>query len=330
MFFYTNMNVGKHSVEITMHISVMNTHSKTPVPVRKLHRRPRDLIPQIQVLLEEHLTALPKQSASAIIIPFRASGDNAVVRNEQLAEFLNEVPKKVSPSDIYIVEQLADGRRFNRGALLNCGFVLATLHEMKGDKSFLTMLDEYSGFIDASEVLSMNEVSTDEKSHSHYIFHDVDLIPSDSLAPYYRAVPPEPLHIGWCWDRYRRFKGYFGGVVSMTRDQIVSVNGYGNDSWGWGAEDDVLRTRIYLNQQGIARPAVNSGTFRDLECMTYEEKKKSIARAREENPIQWEQIASVRETWKSNGLCSLCFKVLSLRLLCSKRQGNVYRIIVQL
>ena len=51
---------------------------------------------------------------------------------------------------VFIIEQSDDNRKFNRGQLLNLGFLLA-----------------------------------EKENFDNYIFHDVDLIPSEELLPYY-------------------------------------------------------------------------------------------------------------------------------------------------
>jgi hypothetical protein len=68
---------------------------------------------------------------------------------------------------IFIVEQSADDRKFNRGKLLNIGFDLAC--KAGGYETF--------------------------------VFHDVDLIPSPELVPSYTQKPDNPVHIARVWDR---------------------------------------------------------------------------------------------------------------------------------
>lgn len=36
---------------------------------------------------------------------------------------------------------------------------------------------------------------------------------------------------------------YFGGVSALTPDQYLKINGFPNEYWGWGGEDDDIATR---------------------------------------------------------------------------------------
>jgi predicted glycosyltransferase involved in capsule biosynthesis len=108
-------------------------------------------------------------------------------------------------NDILIVEQ-EDGKPFNRAKLLNVGFAYT------------------------------------EASYDYYCFHDVDMIPVESDYSYCN----EPTHLA---SRAQQFgyrlpyQGYFGGVTIFDRENFARVNGYSNEYWGWGAEDDDMFNR---------------------------------------------------------------------------------------
>lgn len=67
---------------------------------------------------------------------------------------------------LFIIEQSDDGRKFNRGKLLNIGFDLAA-----------------------------------KEGFETFVFHDVDLIPSPDLVPHYTQRPEKPVHIARVWAR---------------------------------------------------------------------------------------------------------------------------------
>ncbi len=137
----------------------------------------------------------------AIIVPFR---DVAIQkRKEQLDQFIpkiNDFLSKARNSQfrIYIVEQSNDNRKFNRGKLLNIGFDLARRDQCK-----------------------------------IFIFHDVDLLPSEELLNCYTSIPSSnPLHIAHVWDRYNKNNKYFGGIVSFSQEMFEKINGFPNNFWG--------------------------------------------------------------------------------------------------
>ncbi len=136
----------------------------------------------------------------AIIVPFRDVSNQQ--RRKQLDEFLPKMNQFLSQSDksfrIYIIEQSDDDRKFNRGKLLNIGFDLAC-----------------------------------KDGCSIFIFHDVDLLPSDDLLDSYTTLPVNnPIHIARMWDRYNKNPKYFGGVVSFSREMFERINGFPNNFWG--------------------------------------------------------------------------------------------------
>lgn len=78
-----------------------------------------------------------------------------------------------------------------------------------------------------------------------FIFHDVDLLPSDELLNDYFTIPSNnnPIHIAKIWNRYNKNPKYFGGIVSFSKDMFEQINGFPNNFWGWGGEDDELYQR---------------------------------------------------------------------------------------
>lgn len=110
------------------------------------------------------------------------------------------------PFEILIIEQSED-KQFNRAKLLNVGFA-----ESKSD---------------------------------YFAFHDVDMLPLDSDYSY----PDGPTHLasqveqfGWSLP----YDGYFGGVTLFDRNNFLKINGFANEYWGWGAEDDDLIHRCLV------------------------------------------------------------------------------------
>ena len=143
---------------------------------------------------------------------------------------------------IIVAEQTDDGRAFNRGALLNAGFQ------------------------EAQRLAPLASI----------ILHDVDLLPSDGLLRWYTEAPAQgrPTHIAGptTWAKYASMQGYeeifFGGVTALHPPDFESANGYPNDYWGWGMEDDQLRMRVHAVgglAGGVARPPAGAGRYRDLD-----------------------------------------------------------------
>ena len=138
----------------------------------------------------------------ALIVPYRNRGYNLVHLVLNLQWFLDP-----GSFDILVVEQ-ADSLPFNRGYTLNIGFHIA------------------------------------RRSHaySHYVFHDVDLIPQQ--ADY--SFPHCPTHLSAATGQFLYdvpYENAFGGVVLFNQDDFEAVNGFSNNYWGWGREDYDLRCR---------------------------------------------------------------------------------------
>ena len=138
----------------------------------------------------------------ALLVPYRN-------REYNLVHFLLNLQWYLDPGsfDIIVVEQ-ADSLPFNRGYTLNIGFHIARRRH----------------------------------AYSHYVFHDVDLIPQQ--ADY--SFPHCPTHLSAATGQFLYdvpYENAFGGVVLFNQDDFENVNGFSNSYWGWGREDYDLRCR---------------------------------------------------------------------------------------
>jgi len=154
-----------------------------------------------------------------IIIPYRD-------RYKQLVRFKKSLKNWLSKFDIdyevIIIEQ-DNGLSFNRGKLLNIGFLYAK--KLKCD---------------------------------YVIFHDVDMLPYDVDYSYYDI----PLHMATDFittDKFKRivFDEYFGGVTLFPTEMFELVNGYSNKYWGWGYEDTELLYRCRVSKIPLDTKEIN-------------------------------------------------------------------------
>ena len=207
-----------------------------------------------------------KNKSFVIIVPYR--DDKKHLRKKHLDEFIKVIPKLFSKLDnefkILIVEQNNKDNRFNRGCLLNIGFDIC------------------------------------KDNFEYFIFHDVDLIPNNELIPYYGIYPSKPIHLANVWKKYGVGGKYFGGVNSFNRKDFMKVNGYPNNYWGWGGEDDELYDRVSDSNLKVFIP--NKGK--------YSEMKHNKPTNQQKLPFnQKMRLRLQHKDWKKNGLNNLKYEV---------------------
>ena len=203
-----------------------------------------------------------KKIKFAIIIPYR--DDIKHVREKQLNKFIDIIPnyfkqlKSFYEYKIYIIEQNNKTNKFNRGVLLNIGFLLL------------------------------------KDNFDYFIFHDIDLIPNNDLLCYYELYPFNPVHIGDVNTKYSVGGKYFGGVNSFNKKHFELINGFPNNYWGWGGEDDELYDRVVENNLEIIVPI--QGDYTEMKhnrpTKTEINEKKMMLRLEHNN-------------WKNNGLSNI-------------------------
>ena len=224
------------------------------------------------------MTDKSKQLKIAIIVPYRDIHP-AQKRASHLKQFIpymesfmeNAIDKfnKTAKFHIFIIEQSPD-HKFNRGELLNIGFDIAR-----------------------------------KQGYNVFIFHDVDLLPGETISRYYVKDPENPIHIARCWDRYKG-QEYLGGIISISEKNYLELNGYPNNYWGWGGEDDELRRRANELQLQIENPEESDCKIKDLEEMTLQEKLQVLKENQDwKNMKKYELKAEHGKTWKINGINSM-------------------------
>jgi hypothetical protein len=169
----------------------------------------------------------------SIVVPYRD-------RPEQLARFVphlnayftrDKLDKDI-PWRLTIVEQAA-GKDFNRGLLKNIGFLLT------------------------------------EAEADYVCFHDVDYLPiwADYRPPdrptriVWHGAELAPLFPGSADAITHDYQTFFGGVVLFPTADFRRINGYSNDYWGWGFEDNDAAERCRTEDLAIG---FRDGTFEAL------------------------------------------------------------------
>ncbi|KFZ66490.1 Beta-1,4-galactosyltransferase 4, partial [Podiceps cristatus] len=214
-----------------------------------------------------HPTECSALQRVAILIPHRNREKHLLYLLEHLHPFLQ---RQQLDYGIYVIHQ-ADSAKFNRAKLLNVGY-LEALKEANWDC---------------------------------FIFHDVDLVPENDFNIYMCDRQPKHLVVGRNNTGYRlQYKGYFGGVTALTRDQFSRVNGFSNSYWGWGGEDDDLRIRVEMQKMRVVRPSADVARY----TMIFHKRD----RGNEENRERMKLLRQVSRTWKTDGLNSCSYKLLSV------------------
>ena len=136
-------------------------------------------------------------------------------REEHLNMFIPRVGKHLKEQGIdfqmYFCHQI-DDKLFNRGATKN----IAAKHAL-------------------------------EDGCDYVVFHDIDMIPEPGAD--YSHPGAKPIHLATKisqMDYELKYHEYFGGAVLFSKEHLEKTNGYSNDYWDWGMEDDDLFWRCHL------------------------------------------------------------------------------------
>jgi hypothetical protein len=76
----------------------------------------------------------------------------------------------------------------------------------------------------------------------YIVWHDIDMVPEDDSCDYsYPEENPQHIAVRISQSDYQlKYQEYFGGAILFTKEQVEKTNGYSNEYWDWGMEDDDL------------------------------------------------------------------------------------------
>lgn len=166
----------------------------------------------------------------AIIVPYRD-------REEHLKQFIpymkNYLTRKGFTFDFYVIEQ-TQGKTWNKGIIYNAGFLKASK----------------------------------DNNYKNYCFHDIDLLPVNvdySFASVPTHISSEVEQLGWRYPPIINgfeYPDIFGGIILFTKEDYEKINGFSNEYWGWGGEDDDLLFRV--RRKGMKESRRVPGAARSL------------------------------------------------------------------
>ncbi|CAH8491333.1 unnamed protein product [Dicrocoelium dendriticum] len=158
----------------------------------------------------------PEQTV-AIVIPYR----NREMHLRSLVDHITPILRRqLTKYTMFVVEQVGE-THFNRAALFNIAFIQS------------------------------NKVA----DFDCFIFHDVDLLPLQDNLPY-RCKKTRPVHLSVAVDKFDFKLPYLqllGGVVAVSKEQFLNINGFSNCFFGWGGEDDDMFYRFRHKGYSIFR-----------------------------------------------------------------------------
>ncbi|KAL3089852.1 hypothetical protein niasHT_022484 [Heterodera trifolii] len=209
-----------------------------------------------------------------IIIPFRDRLLHLRVLLNNLHRFL-QMQQLMAYQIVLVNQAFPAGNktkdRFNRAKLLNVGFV--------------EMLKQFCNH--------------SAQCWDCVVFHDVDFVPENITNIYQcdRNAPKRLISATDEWDNYK-----------YEPDHFSLVNGFSNNYWGWGAEDQNLRERFKLANKSVLFVHGPIGHYKSIELA---HKDNDTTNAEMDCACRQLLINNLTNTWKTDGLSSLNYAHLS-------------------
>ena len=223
-----------------------------------------------------------------VIVPFQTTGSDG--REEQREEFLR-IMNGVRDS----VSETVDLRvRFARQVFSS---YIRDTHHPFSERSYLDSTKLFTPKFNRGALLNA-AIATIDNARAIYT-HDVDLVPSSDAfySAYTRELTDDTIaHFAGSWDRYAgegKSGSYLGGIAGMTLNGWKTVNGYPNDYFGWGGEDDEFLRRVKDSGMNIDHYDKARFEVRDLEEISDVATKRRIIGTREADNLVKNELKSL-------------------------------------
>ena len=147
------------------------------------------------------------------VLPFKdRNGKYQTALDNFIAPFCEYIKNNINNYEIIIIEQ-SGGQTYNGGEeLFNLGRTINIGYD-----------------------ILKNKINQDDA----FIFHPVDILPIDTD---YNIVCTTK----FCCTTHSASGEYYKGLGFIVKD-FIAVNGFNNDMWGWGGEDDEMKKRLNLH-----------------------------------------------------------------------------------
>lgn len=116
------------------------------------------------------------------------------------------------------------------------------------DYKIIVVEQDDSTSFNRGKLLNIGAIQAKDLGCDYVVFHDVDMIPVD--VDYSYSENPVHLASNFVYGHNDKestgihFEKYFGGVTMFPLSLFEDINGYSNEYWGWGFEDDDLFFRV--------------------------------------------------------------------------------------
>uniref|UniRef100_A0A3B5MPD4 UDP-Gal:betaGlcNAc beta 1,4- galactosyltransferase, polypeptide 2 n=1 Tax=Xiphophorus couchianus TaxID=32473 RepID=A0A3B5MPD4_9TELE len=151
-----------------------------------------------------------------------------------------------------------------------------------------------------------------------FIFSDVDLIPMDDRNLYH--CYDQPRHFAIAMDKFGfrlPYAGYFGGVSGLSKKQFLKINGFPNEYWGWGGEDDDIYNRdiLPLPQHHLLVNMVSVLCNQEIYLFLYSHSESHLcfSSPRPSLFFRFNKIQNTKNTMKKDGISSLTYKLVQVK-----------------